>query len=284
MSRNLNTGATAAGGAAGNRLDRVLAARRQRGEKALLIYITAGFPDPATSRRLIPELFAAGADVVELGLPFSDPLADGPTIQRASHLALQRGARVADVLGLARSLREDGVEGPLVLMSYVNPLLASGLLDQPQRLAAAGFDGLIVPDVPSLESGRWEPACEAAGLRWIPFLTPTSPEERIRQVVDQPGGFIYCVSLTGVTGARQGLPESAVQLLERVGGRSRRPVAVGFGVSGPEAARALSQHADGVIVGSALLDRLEDAARTGADPVAAAREFVAGLRKALDDR
>lgn len=284
MSRNPSPGAAAAASGTENRLDRVLAARRQRGQKALLIYITAGYPDLATTRRLLPELFAAGADVVELGLPFSDPLADGPTIQRASHLALQRGVRVADVLGLARSLREGGVDGPLVLMSYVNPLLAAGLLEQPERLAAEGFDGLIVPDVPSLESGRWEGACEAAGLRWIPFLTPTSPEAQIRRVAAQPGGFIYCVSLTGVTGARRGLPASAVQLLERVRDHWQRPVAVGFGVSGPEAARALAQHADGVIVGSALLDRLEEAVRAGADPVAAAREFVADLRKALDDR
>ncbi|HEX6988849.1 MAG TPA: tryptophan synthase subunit alpha [Bacillota bacterium] len=282
--RSAATAGTTSGEARRNRLDRVLAARQDQGRTALIVYITAGFPDLATSRRLIPALLEAGVDVVELGLPFSDPLADGPTIQRASHLALQRGVRVADVLDLARTARAEGVAGPLVLMSYVNPLLATGLLEEPRRLMESGFDGLIVPDLPSLESQRWEAACEGVGLRWIPFLTPTSPEARIRQVTGREGGFIYCVSLTGVTGARRSLPPSAVELLTRVRGRSRRPVAVGFGVSGPEAARALAQYADAVIVGSALLDRIFAAEAEGANPVRAAQELVSDLRKALDDR
>src|SRR5690606_16950188 len=280
----LAAGAPGAAAAAANRLDQALAARLGRGQAALLIYITAGFPDLDVTRRLIPELFAAGADVIELGLPFSDPLADGPTIQRASHLALQRGVRVADVLDVARDARRRGVDGALVLMSYANPLLARGLLQEPRRLAEAGFDGLIVPDVPSLESASWEAACASAGLHWIPFLTPTSPEEQVRRVGAVEGGFIYCVSVIGVTGARSPLPETVADVLGRVRAHSRRPVAVGFGVSGPEAARELARHADGVIVGSALLDRMEAAAGAGLDPVAAAAEFTAAVRKAMDDR
>lgn len=277
-----------------NRLDAAFARAREEGRAALIVYITAGHPDLEITRRLVPALFAAGADVVELGMPFSDPLADGPTIQRSTQQALRRGVRLRHVLDLARDLREGGLEQPLVLLTYANPLLANGLLEDPSPLARAGFDGVIVPDLPSVESGGAARAFAAAGIHLIPFVAPTSPDEHVRRVASGRGGFIYCVSVTGVTGARSRLPAGVIDLLRRVRAAGPRPVAVGFGVSGPEQARELAAHADGVIVGSALVDRIERAAATAGSVevppgdegagavVAAAVEFVASLRRAVE--
>ncbi|GAB6876511.1 tryptophan synthase subunit alpha [Thermaerobacter litoralis] len=283
-----------------NRLDGALARARAGGRAALIVYVTAGHPDLEATRRLVPALFAAGADVVELGMPFSDPLADGPTIQRSTQHALARGVRLADVLDLVRDLRAGGVDGALVLLTYANPLLARGLLDEPAPLAAAGLDGVIVPDLPLVERGAVEGAFRAAGLHLIPMVAPTSSPEHVRQATAGWGGFVYCVSVTGVTGARQNLPEELPAWLDRVRAAGPRPVAIGFGVSGPEQARALAAHADGIIVGSALVERIEgaaqagspdggaapagssagDAARVGA-VVEAATAFVTALRQAL---
>ncbi|HEY8415436.1 MAG TPA: tryptophan synthase subunit alpha, partial [Thermaerobacter sp.] len=190
-----------------NRLDAALARARAEGRAALIVYVTAGHPDLETTRQLIPALFEAGADVVELGMPFSDPLADGPTIQRSTQHALARGVRLPDVLDLVRDLRAGGIGGALVLLTYANPLLARGLLDEPAPLAAAGFDGVIVPDLPMVERGPVEAAFRAAGLPLIPMVAPTSSPEHIRRAAAGRGGFVYCVSVTGVTGARKALPD-----------------------------------------------------------------------------
>ena len=279
--------------AQGNRLDAALARARQERRAALVVYITAGHPDLATTRRLVPALFAAGADVVELGMPFSDPLADGPTIQRSTQHALRQGVRLHHVLELARELRAGGNEGALVLLTYANPLLAHGLLEDPSPLARAGFDGVIVPDLPWVEGERVAEAFAAAGVHLIPFVAPTSSDEHIRRVAAGRGGFIYCVSVTGVTGTRSRLPEGVPELLQRVRAAGPRPVAIGFGVSGPQQARELAAHADGIIVGSALVERIERAAAEagGRDGpggeeraravVDAAAEFVASLRRAI---
>ena len=275
-----------------NRLDHALARARAEGRAALIVYVTAGHPDLHATRRLVPALFEAGADVVELGMPFSDPLADGPTIQRSTQHALAQGVRLPDVLDLVRGLRTDGVAGALVLLSYANPLLARGLLDEPAPLATAGFDGVIVPDLPLVERGPVEAAFRAAGLHLIPMVAPTSSPQHVRRAVAGRGGFVYCVSVTGVTGARKDLPAELPRWLDRVRAAGQRPVVVGFGVSGPDQVRALAAHADGVIVGSALVERIEEAARI-ADPdapdgdhrtravVDAATAFIATLRRAV---
>lgn len=267
-----------------NRLDEALAERRSSGSTALILFITAGYPDLATTARLIPALAAAGADAIELGMPFSDPLADGPTIQRAAALALRTGLRLPMTMAMVADQRRAGISVPLLLLSYVNPLLANGLLSDAGPLRAAGFDGLIVPDVPSLESSAFEPVCQAAGLHWIPFLAPTSTEAQLTRVAQGQGGFVYCVSVTGVTGTRDRLPDDTVRLLQWARSRCRRPVAVGFGVSGPEEARRLAAHADAIIVGSALAQRIEAAVDAGEDPVAAAVRFTRQLRHAVDGR
>ncbi|QIA27357.1 tryptophan synthase subunit alpha [Thermaerobacter sp. PB12/4term] len=291
-------GGPAAGGVAAgaevaepvNRLDGALARARSEGRAALIVYVTAGHPDLAVTRQLVPALFAAGADVVEVGMPFSDPLADGPTIQQSTQKALARGVRLAGVLDLVRDLRVQGVDGALVLLTYANPLLVRGLLDDPGPLAAAGLDGVIVPDLPMVERGRAEAAFRAAGLHLIPMVAPTSSPEHVRRAAAGRGGFVYCVSVTGVTGARRNLPEELPAWLDRVRSAGPRPVAIGFGVSGPEQARALAAHADGVIVGSALVERIEEAARDSSSTdeqarvravVDAATAFVTTLRRAL---
>ena len=275
-----------------SRLDAVFQARKQQGRPALIVYVTAGYPHLDLTRRVLPELVAAGADVVELGMPFSDPVADGPTIQRAAQVALERGTRLADVLGLVGDLRREGFGAPVLLLAYANTLLAGGLLADPMPLVQHGFDGLIVPDLPSVESASFEALCRRVGLHWIPLLAPTSRPEHIEVVAGQSGGFIYCVSVTGVTGARETLPPSTVELLRRVRARARRPVAVGFGVAGPEQARQLAAFADGVIVGSALVERLAVAESACAEgrlgheeeqAIGAAVSFVRALREALDD-
>lgn len=263
----------------GNRLDRVLAARREQGQAGLIIYITAGYPDLDTTARMLPALFAAGADVVEVGVPFSDPMADGPTIQRAAQRALAGGVRMADVLTLLERLRRDGLDGACLMLSYANTLLANGFLADPAPLAAAGFDGLIVPDIPAVEGGDLAGKCAQAGLYLIPFLTPTSPDQQIRAVAGGQGGFVYCVSVTGVTGRRQQLPGSTIEWLKRARSYANRPLALGFGISGPEQAAQLAQYCDAIIVGSALIDRID---ASPGDPVGTAVSFVRELRAALD--
>lgn len=254
------------------------AAARAQGRPALMPYFTLGYPDLTTSRAIIHTLADAGADLIELGVPFSDPLADGPTIQHASQVALSRGANLARCLEATAQLRDEGVQQPLLLMSYINPILAWG----PDRFAAdavdVGADGLIIPDLPPEEAGELEDICRHIGLALVYLVAPTSPPERLAVAAARTQGFLYLVSLTGVTGARAALPAGLAAFVQRVRCVARTPLAVGFGISGPEQARAVGQIADGVIVGSALLD----AVRASADPVRAAGDFLRGLRSALE--
>lgn len=263
--------------------DRLEARLRVPGRPALVVFVMAGDPDLGFTARLVPALVEAGADAVELGVPFSDPLADGPTIQRAAQRALAAGIRLEDVLALGARLRGEGLEAPLVLLSYVNPLLRRGLEAAAAAAAAAGYAGLIVPDVPDEERGPLEAACARYGLAAIPFATPTTDGERLRRIGARARGFLYCVSLTGVTGARDRLPPEALDLLRRARAVSRAPVALGFGVSRPEQARTLRGLADAVIVGSALVECLEGAASDPEGALAAARARLAALRAALGD-
>ena len=257
------------------------AAARVEGRAALMPYYTLGFPNPGNSLAILEAIAGAGADLIELGVPFSDPLADGPTIQRSTQVALEQGMSVRGCLEQTAQLRARGVAQPLLLMGYYNPLLAYGGAAGIERFVAdaeaAGAGGLIVPDLPVEEAGELESVCQVHQMALVYLLAPTSPPARVAQVAARTRGFLYLVSLTGVTGARKTLPDDLAAFIERVRSATATPLAVGFGIGGPEQARAVGRLADGVIVGSALINAVTSAN----DPCAAAFAFVRDLRQAL---
>jgi tryptophan synthase alpha chain len=259
-----------------NRLERVLGDSRREGRKALVVYLCAGDPDLASTERLVPLLAEAGADVIELGVPFSDPLADGPTIQAASQRALQSGTSLAAVLDLVARLRASRCEVPLVLFGYINPILRMGLEPFIARAAQSGADGILVPDLPLEEAGPLGHLAEGRGLSCVLLAAPTTPAERLRAIGAATSGFLYFVSVTGVTGARAELPTNLPAKLAEARAATKVPVAVGFGVSTPAQARALSAHADAVVVGSALVDALHRDGQEAA--LALVRSLSAAMR------
>lgn len=244
------------------RIERALTRARDEGRIALIAYLTAGYPEPKATPGLVRALVAGGADAIELGIPFSDPLADGVTIQRASERALQEGTTAAGCLELVRALRGEGLVIPLVLMTYYNPILAYGQDGFLQDAAAAGTDGLIVVDVPPEEGEELASRCRSADLAFVPLLAPTSTAESITLAAQEASGFIYCVSVAGVTGAREALSAELGAFLRRVRQRTALPLAVGFGLSHREHIEALAGQADAAVVGSAILDVIEDSPRT----------------------
>jgi tryptophan synthase alpha chain len=249
------------------RIAAAFAAARARGEVALMPYVAAGFPTLATSRAVTQALAEAGADLIEIGVPFSDPLADGATIQRATQVALRNGTTLDDCLDLIRDVRAQ-VDTPLILMGYYNPLHHRGAAAAVAAIAAAGADGLIVPDLPPEEAGDLLAAARAADLALIFLVSPVSSEERLARVAAVGSGFLYCVALTGVTGARADLSATLGDYLARVRRHTDLPLAVGFGLSRAEHVAQVAQVADGAIVGAALVDRLTQA--PGDEPAAAA--------------
>lgn len=231
---------------------------KKKGEKALIPYIMAGDPDLATTKALILEMEKAGCDIMELGAPFSDPLADGPTIQKADLRALKNGTNLSDVLGLVADVRKESAI-PLILMTYYNLIFNYGEERFVNDAHAAGLDGLILPDLPPEEAGVLIPAAKEAGLDTIFLVAPTSTDERIRLVSRLSQGFIYYVSLTGVTGSAFGSQSSIEDAVRKIRAVSDKPVSVGFGISTPEqAAEVAGMGADGVIVGSALVKVMEE--------------------------
>ena len=257
-----------------NRLERQLARTRSEGRKALIVYLCAGDPDLAATERLVPALAEAGADVIELGVPFSDPLADGPTIQLAAERALRSGTTLAGILDLVARIRHRGCEVPLVLMGYMNPIVRMGVEPFVARSAEVGVDGFIVPDLPLEEADSLADAAAAKGLSLVLLAAPTTPPDRLKAIGQRTRGFLYFVSITGVTGARTALPADLPARLDAVRAASQAPVAVGFGISAPGQARALAEHADGVVVGSALVAEI---ARSGGEtegPVALVRSLA----------
>ncbi len=258
-----------------SRIAETFARLRAAGQIALMPYVTIGFPERESTHTLIPALEAAGGNLFELGMPFSDPLADGATIQRATQRAIENGVNLAYCLETVAALRAQGVQAPLLLMGYYNPLLRYGLDRANSELAAAGGDGWIIPDVPPEEAGELQAVAQQYGLDLIMFVAPTTPEERIAQIVAHASGFIYVVSLTGVTGARQRMAANLDDVLARVRRHTDLPLVVGFGISTPEHVAEVARNADGAIVGSALISRLEQAAP--ADVVADATAFVTEL-------
>ncbi len=248
---------------------------RAEGRLALMPYLTVGFPAPESALELVPAMEAAGASLFELGVPFSDPLADGATIQRSTQVALANGITLAHCIANVARLRERGVVAPLLLMGYYNPLLRFGLERACRELAAAGGDGWIIPDLPPEEAAQLQATATAHGLDLIMFVAPTTPEARIAQIAARASGFIYVVSLTGVTGARQSLAANLADVLARVRRHSDLPLVVGFGISSPTHVAEVARLADGAIVGSALIAHLE--AHTPAEAPAAAAAFVRQL-------
>ncbi|HEY7125804.1 MAG TPA: tryptophan synthase subunit alpha [Ktedonobacterales bacterium] len=262
-------------------IDRAFERAKDEGRICLIPYVMAGYPDAASSQALALGLARAGADVIELGVPFSDPLADGVTIQHAGQVALQGGMRLSGVLALAEAIHRQ-VATPLVLMGYYNPLLAFGLEHFCEAAAAAGVAGLIVPDLPPEEAEPLLQAAQQSGLCLIFLVTPTSPPERIRRVAEavhtQGSGFVYCVSLSGVTGARSDLPSHLQEFLARVRAQIRLPLAVGFGVSTPAHVAQLAQMADGAVVASKLINLLDQT--PGPQGIAETLRYFEALRPA----
>jgi tryptophan synthase alpha chain len=255
---------------------------RRAGRKALMPYLTLGYPHRESALELVPALVEGGADLIELGVPFSDPLADGATIQAASQRALSNGMTLALCLDQVAELRGRGVSVPLVLMGYYNPILQMGIESFARRARGAGVDGAIVPDLPPEEADSLQDMLRGHEIDLIFLLAPTSDQERVEQVIARSSGFLYLVSLIGVTGARERLPLDLEEFVVRVRAASDLPIAVGFGIGTPAQARRVAGVADGVIVGSALIRAVGAAAEAGLDPAAAAREFVATLRAGID--
>jgi tryptophan synthase alpha chain len=262
-------------------LDATFTRLRRSGTRALIPYFTAGDPDLDTTRRLVEEAARRGADVIELGLPFSDPLADGPTIQRAGARALRGGTSLATLLPVIAGLR-GRVQTPLCLMTYLNPLFRYGLEAAARDLAEAGLAGLIVPDCPPDESGPLSRATARAGLDLVFLASPTSGPSRLRRIARAARGFVYLVPLTGITGERVELPPELVQLVRDLRTVTQKPVCVGFGVSTPAHVREVVRWADGAIVGSAIVRLVE---QLGADPdlVSKVGDFIGLLKAATRD-
>ena len=238
-------------------MSRIASVFTQANHIALIPYITVGYPTIATTLEVVPLFASSGCDIIELGIPFSDPLADGATIQRASYQALRQGVTPELCFEVAQELRRR-VEIPLVFMTYYNPVFRFGLEQFCSKCAKVGIDGLIIPDLPPEEGEELEKSTKRHGLDLIYLLSPASTEKRIEIVTSRSSGFIYLVSLTGVTGPREGLPEELESFVARVRERTEKPLCVGFGVSTPEQARRIARVADGVIVGSRIIQLLDE--------------------------
>ncbi len=259
------------------RLENKFQELKNSGKKGLIIYITAGIPNAAATAKLVLEAEQAGADIVELGIPFSDPMADGPIIQNASYQAIKNGMTLSGVLEIVREIRKSS-QIPLVAMGYINNILNFGFEKLSGAAREAGLDGFIIPDVPHEESGDLKAACQKQGLHLIEFVTPGTTDERIGETCTTADGFIYCVSINGVTGVRK-IDYSAInQVIRHVRQQSAVPCAVGFGIGSPDAAVAAAAEADAVIVGSAVVKEIAE------NNAGAAMALISDLRRALDDK
>ncbi|MDR7099074.1 tryptophan synthase alpha chain [Lysobacter niabensis] len=261
-----------------NRIDTRFARLKAEGRKALIPFFTAGDPSLEATVPVMHALTAAGADVIELGVPFSDPMADGPTIQRSSERALGRGAGLSYVLECVRSFREHDAETPVVLMGYLNPIEIRGASRFAQQAVAAGVDGVLLVDLPPEEAAEFRSAFAREGLTLILLAAPTTSDARLALLGEQASGYLYYVSFAGVTGADRLDTAVATERLHAIRGHSAVPVVAGFGIKDAASARAMASEADGVVVGSALVAALDGAS----DPATRAGEFLLPLRSALD--
>ena len=248
----------------------------REGKKGFIPFITAGDPDLATTEELLAVLANSGATLIELGVPFSDPMADGPVIQRASERALKHGFGLQQILDTVARARKQ-IDVPVILFSYYNPLLQVGLKRVAQAAKDAGIDGVLVTDLTPEESGEFEAELRANGLDMIFLIAPTSTNERLKLVAQRASGFIYAVSRAGVTGAQASVSLEAEKLVDRMRQFSELPIAVGFGISNAEQVRDVNRYADAVVVGSAIVAEMERAG-SGPDVVEAIRKFLTGLQ------
>lgn len=271
----------------------------ERGRTALIPFVTAGDPDASTTLALMHEMVGAGADILELGIPFSDPMADGPVIQRAGERALAAGMHFEGVLEIVRAFRKRDRETPVVLMGYLNPLEAAGGTASAVRAAAAGADGFIIVDLPPEEAQEFAPAVNEAGIDTIFLLSPTSDDERIARICALARGFVYYVSLRGITGAAGLDAEEVAQRVAHIKAMTDLPVGVGFGIRSQEDAARIAKVADAVVVGSAIVSRIEDVINGEEDAsergdraltgtlgdaiVPVVIDFIAELRAAIDE-
>lgn len=260
------------------RISEMFARAKAEGRAAFLPYFPIGFPTLEASLDVIETMAACGVDGFEIGIPFSDPLADGPVIQAATQQSLDNGTTVQSCLDAVKTLRDRGVDQPMLMMGYINPLLSFGAEAFAAAAKAAGADGLIVPDMPIEEGAVISEICARHGLALVFFLAPTSTAERVALVAQNATGFIYVVSLTGVTGARSELPDDLTRFIERVREHAKDvPLVMGFGISRPDHVQQVSQLVDGFIVGSALVK----AGREGVDAVRALTETLVGANSRM---
>lgn len=262
-----------------SRIKRTFSELKKRREAALIPFITAGDPDLATTLKIMRALEQGGADCIELGIPFSDPTADGPTIQRASERALKKPISLPAIFRLLRQFRA-GSKVPVILFGYFNPIFRFGLEKFTRQAAEAGADGVLCVDLPPEESAELQRWTDGAGLDLIFLLAPTSGPDRIRLVARKGRGFIYYVSVTGVTGARRALDDNLREQIERVRKASALPVGVGFGISTPKQAAWIAGFADAAVVGSALVERIEKA-KGSSEKANQAGAFIAQLKQAI---
>jgi tryptophan synthase alpha chain len=263
-----------------SRIAATFAALKQNNRKALIPFITAGDPDPALAVPLMHALARAGADVIELGVPFSDPMADGPTIQRASERALKHGVSLKTVLGFVTEFRETNGSTPVVLMGYANPIEAMGYDAFANAALAAGVDGVLVVDYPPQEAARFAEMLEQREIDAIFLLSPTSTESRIKEVARYARGYVYYVSLRGVTGAANLDVKDVARKLPDIRTHIKLPIGVGFGIRDPQTAHAVAQVADAVVIGSRLVQEIESSARE--DVLDNISKLVSDIRSALD--
>jgi tryptophan synthase alpha chain len=263
------------------RITETFARCRAEGRAALVTFVTGGDPTPEATPAILDALVANGTDLIELGLPFTDPMADGPAIQLANLRALAAGATTAKLLDIARDFRGRHPHVPLVLMGYANTMLRRGAEAFARAAEEAGADGVICVDIPAEQDGSLGPALRARDLAFVRLATPTTDAGRLPAVLEGAGGFLYYVSVAGITGQQQAQLASIEEAVGRLKAATHLPVAVGFGVRTPDQAAAIGQVADGVVVGSAIIDAIAAAAAKGEDPAAAAGRVVAGLAAAL---
>ena len=264
-----------------SRLADSFARLREEGRAALVAFVTAGDPAPAVTPAILDALVDGGADVIELGMPFTDPMADGPAIQLANLRALGAGTTTAAIFDIVKTFRMRHPQVPLVLMGYANPMVRRGPEWFASACAAAGVDGVICVDIPAEEDAALAPALRARGVDMVRLATPTTDAARLPAVLEGAGGFLYYVSVAGITGVQQAAQASITDAVARLKAATDLPVAVGFGVRTPAQAAAVGRVADGVVVGSAIVETVARAAAAGADPAQAVRSFVRQLSDAV---
>jgi tryptophan synthase alpha chain len=251
---------------------------RNENRPALMPYFTLGYPDLEMSIHIIQSIAEAGVDLIELGIPFSDPLADGPTIQHSTQIALEKGADVVYCLESVKKLRDSGCHLPFLFMGYINPILSYGIEKFVLDAKNVGVDGLIIPDLPPEEADGLNQLCQMNGLALIFMIAPTTSNARIKMIVDKAVGFLYLVSLAGVTGVRQQLPDYLGTFIQEVRKLTQIPLSVGFGISTPDQANQVGRMADGVIIGSALIEAVEKSLH----PEQAAYDFIIKIKTGIE--